>query len=185
MSNLTSECVCECVCVCVCVSVSVCVCVCLCVSVSASVSVCLCVYVCLCLCVCESVCLCVSVCVCVCGPVVQLLRFIFLPFTKNAVGLCIVRRFCGCSASLWCALGEITRNAEHFEKAWEISNHRLTKAMRLMGYMLLRQVCMQQQQDLRCACVPVRVCVCTCVRVCVYVCVHVFVIPSSRLPFTV
>ncbi|EGD76877.1 hypothetical protein PTSG_08224 [Salpingoeca rosetta] len=43
------------------------------------------------------------------------------------------------NASLWCALGEITRKEEHFTKAWEMSGGRLTKAMRLMGLMLLRQ----------------------------------------------
>eukprot|EP00043_Microstomoeca_roanoka_P013012 m.127144 g.127144 ORF g.127144 m.127144 type:complete len:869 (-) comp15648_c0_seq2:313-2919(-) len=42
-------------------------------------------------------------------------------------------------ATLWCALGEITRNAEFFQKAWEVSGERLTKAMRQLGSMLLRQ----------------------------------------------
>eukprot|EP00056_Hartaetosiga_gracilis_P008534 m.121986 g.121986 ORF g.121986 m.121986 type:complete len:980 (-) comp12932_c2_seq4:1602-4541(-) len=41
--------------------------------------------------------------------------------------------------SLWCALGEITRKEEHFEKAFEVSGGKMAKPMRALGLMLLHQ----------------------------------------------
>lgn len=37
--------------------------------------------------------------------------------------------------NLWCFLGDITRNIEHYEKAWELSKHKSARAQRCMGYL--------------------------------------------------
>lgn len=37
--------------------------------------------------------------------------------------------------NLWCFLGDITRNIEHYEKGWELSKHRSARAQRCMGYL--------------------------------------------------
>ncbi|KAL4238173.1 Tetratricopeptide repeat domain 27 [Mactra antiquata] len=37
--------------------------------------------------------------------------------------------------NLWCFLGDITRNIEHYEKAWELSKNRSARAQRCMGYL--------------------------------------------------
>ncbi|XP_052787670.1 tetratricopeptide repeat protein 27-like [Mya arenaria] len=37
--------------------------------------------------------------------------------------------------NLWCFLGDITRNIEHYEKAWVLSKHRSARAQRCMGYL--------------------------------------------------
>lgn len=37
--------------------------------------------------------------------------------------------------NLWCFLGDITRNIEHYNKAWELSNHKSARAQRCMGYL--------------------------------------------------
>jgi hypothetical protein len=36
-------------------------------------------------------------------------------------------------AKLWCALGDITQQDEHYAKAWEVSNHRSSRAQRSIG----------------------------------------------------
>eukprot|EP00047_Mylnosiga_fluctuans_P005596 m.241432 g.241432 ORF g.241432 m.241432 type:complete len:810 (+) comp13851_c0_seq1:3-2432(+) len=40
---------------------------------------------------------------------------------------------------LWCVLGDLTRNEEHYQTAWELSKHRSSRAMRSLGYFLLRR----------------------------------------------
>lgn len=37
------------------------------------------------------------------------------------------------NGKMWCYLGDITRDREHYLKAWDLSNGRLTKAKRLLG----------------------------------------------------
>ncbi|KAH3848233.1 hypothetical protein DPMN_090592 [Dreissena polymorpha] len=37
--------------------------------------------------------------------------------------------------NLWCFLGDITRDVDHYERGWELSNHRSARAMRCMGYL--------------------------------------------------
>ena len=37
------------------------------------------------------------------------------------------------SPMLWCCLGELEDNDDHFRTAWEISNKRYARAMRLLG----------------------------------------------------
>ena len=37
--------------------------------------------------------------------------------------------------NLWCFLGDVTRSIEHYEKAWELSNHKSARAQRCMGYL--------------------------------------------------
>ena len=39
------------------------------------------------------------------------------------------------TANLWCFLGDVTRNMEHYEKAWELSKHKSARAQRCMGYL--------------------------------------------------
>ncbi|XP_046379990.2 tetratricopeptide repeat protein 27-like [Haliotis rufescens] len=37
--------------------------------------------------------------------------------------------------NLYCFLGDVTRNADHYHKAWELSNRRSARAMRCLGYL--------------------------------------------------
>lgn len=39
----------------------------------------------------------------------------------------------GREAKLWCILGELEKDPKHYEKAWEISNHRSSRAQRSLG----------------------------------------------------
>lgn len=40
---------------------------------------------------------------------------------------------CPSDAKLWCALGDITQQDEHYVEAWEVSNHRSSRAQRSLG----------------------------------------------------
>lgn len=46
--------------------------------------------------------------------------------------LCCIQA-CPDDAKLWCALGDITQQDEHYVKAWEVSNHRSSRAQRSLG----------------------------------------------------
>ncbi|KAL5008553.1 hypothetical protein ScPMuIL_014134 [Solemya velum] len=39
--------------------------------------------------------------------------------------------------NLWCFLGDVTSHIEHYERAWELSNHRSARAQRCMAYLHL------------------------------------------------
>ncbi|GFR96902.1 tetratricopeptide repeat protein 27 [Elysia marginata] len=41
--------------------------------------------------------------------------------------------------ALLCFLGDVTRNIEHYQRAWELSNHRNARAMRCMGYIYFQE----------------------------------------------
>ncbi|XP_059157510.1 tetratricopeptide repeat protein 27-like isoform X2 [Physella acuta] len=41
--------------------------------------------------------------------------------------------------SLLCFLGDVTRNIEHYQQAWELSNHKSARAMRCMGYIYFHE----------------------------------------------
>ncbi|KAG2224246.1 hypothetical protein INT45_000277 [Circinella minor] len=40
---------------------------------------------------------------------------------------------------LWCIMGDVEQNPDHWRKAWEVSNHRSARAMRSLGAHLYRQ----------------------------------------------
>ncbi|GFO04138.1 tetratricopeptide repeat protein 27, partial [Plakobranchus ocellatus] len=41
--------------------------------------------------------------------------------------------------NMLCFLGDVTRSLEHYERAWELSNHRSARAMRCMGYIYFQE----------------------------------------------
>ncbi|CAL1534608.1 unnamed protein product [Lymnaea stagnalis] len=41
--------------------------------------------------------------------------------------------------SLLCFLGDVTRDLQHYQRAWEISNHKSARAMRCMGYVYFQE----------------------------------------------
>ncbi|KAI9497600.1 hypothetical protein BDB00DRAFT_803330 [Zychaea mexicana] len=43
------------------------------------------------------------------------------------------------SPKLWCILGDVEQNPDHWRKAWEVSGHRFARAMRSLGAHLYRQ----------------------------------------------
>ncbi|KAI9250911.1 hypothetical protein BDA99DRAFT_444794 [Phascolomyces articulosus] len=43
------------------------------------------------------------------------------------------------SPKLWCILGDVEQNPDHWRKAWEVSNHRFARAMRSLGAHLYRE----------------------------------------------
>lgn len=45
----------------------------------------------------------------------------------------LIPQACPTDAKLWCALGDITQQDEHYAKAWEVSNHRSSRAQRSLG----------------------------------------------------
>ncbi|KAK3092494.1 hypothetical protein FSP39_003620 [Pinctada imbricata] len=42
--------------------------------------------------------------------------------------------------NLWCFLGDVTSEISHYQKAWEMSNHRSARAQRCMGYVYFGQL---------------------------------------------
>ncbi|XP_061168685.1 tetratricopeptide repeat protein 27-like isoform X2 [Saccostrea echinata] len=41
--------------------------------------------------------------------------------------------------NLWCFLGDVTRDVNHYIKAWEMSGHKHTRSQRCMGYLYMAQ----------------------------------------------
>ncbi|KAG1704751.1 Tetratricopeptide repeat protein 27 [Nymphon striatum] len=48
------------------------------------------------------------------------------------------------TVKLWCLLGDSTDNIEHYEKAWELSNHKSARAQRSIGSNFYHKSCYQE-----------------------------------------